>query len=90
MFEHMRNHKILLHKISNFLKDGGKLFVHIFTHHTMVYPYEDNGPGDWMAREFLWRYYAITQPITNFQDDLKIESQAEIRVPITPKHRMPG
>ena len=43
MFEHMRNYKKLLNKISSFLNDNGKLFVHIFTHKTLVYPYEDNG-----------------------------------------------
>ena len=45
----MRNYGILLNNISKFLNDGGKLFVHIFTHHTLV-PYVDNGPGDWMAK----------------------------------------
>ena len=34
------------------MKDGAKLFVHIFSHKSMVYPYEDRGPSDWMAREF--------------------------------------
>ena len=53
MFEHMRNYGTLLNNISKFLNDGGKLFVHIFTHHTLMYPYVDNGPGDWMAREFF-------------------------------------
>ena len=31
MFEHMKNYDILLNKISNWLKDNGKIFVHIFT-----------------------------------------------------------
>ena len=32
MFEHMRNYKKLLSKISCLLKDDGKLFINIFTH----------------------------------------------------------
>ena len=76
MFEHMRNYKVLLNKISKFLKDRGKLFVHIFTHNTMVYPYEDNGPEDWMAREFFSGGIMPSHNLLlNFQDDMKIESQ---------------
>ena len=53
MFEHMRNYQKLLKKIDRFLKPSGKLFVHIFSHNQMVYPFEDKGDGDWMAREFF-------------------------------------
>ena len=53
MFEHMRNYEILLQRISKWLKDDGKLFVHIFSHRELVYPFEDKGEGDWMAREFF-------------------------------------
>ena len=53
MFEHMRNYQVLLERISNWLVDDGKLFVHIFTHKDLVYPFEDSGDGDWMAREFF-------------------------------------
>ena len=52
-YEHMRNYEVLLNKVSNWLNDSGKLFVHIFSHNSIVYPYEDNGPGDWMSREFF-------------------------------------
>ncbi|MDQ3191867.1 MAG: class I SAM-dependent methyltransferase, partial [Bacteroidota bacterium] len=33
MFEHMRNYQKLMKNISKWLKEDGKLFVHIFTHH---------------------------------------------------------
>ena len=53
MFEHMRNYGKLLKKISNWLNEDGKLFVHIFSHKNLVYPFENNGPDDWMGREFF-------------------------------------
>ena len=53
MFEHMRNYDELLKRVSEWLKKDGKLFVHIFTHKEIAYPFEDKGEGDWMAREFF-------------------------------------
>ena len=32
MFEHMRNHHELLRRVSGWLRDDGKLFVHVFAH----------------------------------------------------------
>lgn len=53
MFEHMRNYEELLRRIAGWLVPDGRLFVHIFTHRTFAYPYEDRGPSDWMARHFF-------------------------------------
>ena len=53
MFEHMRNWDVLFSNVSTWLKDEGKFFMHIFTHRTFAYPYEDKGASDWMARYFF-------------------------------------
>jgi cyclopropane-fatty-acyl-phospholipid synthase len=53
MFEHVRNHRALLTRISDWMQPDGELFVHVFAHRTLAYLYEDRGPSDWMAREFF-------------------------------------
>ena len=53
MFEHMRNYEKLLGRVNVWLKNNGKLFVHIFSHQKIAYPFEDNDDADWMAREFF-------------------------------------
>ena len=53
MFEHMRNYEKLLGRVNVWLKNKGKLFVHIFSNQKIAYPFEDNDDADWMAREFF-------------------------------------
>lgn len=53
MLEHMRNYEALLARVASWMRDEGRLFVHVFTHRRFAYVYEDNGPGDWMARHFF-------------------------------------
>ena len=53
MFEHMRNYQDLLARIAQWLRPGGKLFVHIFAHRERAYPFETEGAGNWMGRHFF-------------------------------------
>ena len=74
MFEHMRNYDELLKRISGWLKQNGKLFVHIFSHKEVAYPFEDKGDGDWMAREFFsGGQMPSHRLLMSFPDRMKIE-----------------
>lgn len=53
MFEHLRNYELLFYRISNWLKNDGKLFVHIFSHKEFCYFFEDKTASDWIARYFF-------------------------------------
>jgi cyclopropane-fatty-acyl-phospholipid synthase len=52
MFEHMRNAKLLMRHINDWLTDEGKLFIQVFTHSR--YPqFFDNYSTSWMSRNFF-------------------------------------
>lgn len=53
MFEHMRNYELLLKKVSHWLNEEGKLFVHIFCHKEYSYPFEVKDDSDWMSKYFF-------------------------------------
>ena len=76
MFEHMRNYDELLKRIDGWLKQNGKLFVHIFSHKEVAYPFEDKGDGDWMAREFFsGGQMPSHRLLMSFPDRMKIEKE---------------
>lgn len=76
MFEHMRNYKELMARISDWLVPGGKLFVHIFCHRDLMYPFQVNGSKDWMSRYFFTGgLMPSASTLPAFQEHLKLEQQ---------------
>ncbi|MGH2915313.1 MAG: SAM-dependent methyltransferase, partial [Solirubrobacteraceae bacterium] len=70
MFEHARNWSELLHRIAGWLRDDGRLFVHVFSHRTLPYVFE----GTWAAERFFTAGLMPSHDlIAGFQQEMLLE-----------------
>lgn len=53
MFEHMRDWRTLFGRIRGWIADDGRMFMHIFTHRTLNYPFDVQDDTDWMSEHFF-------------------------------------
>ncbi|MSU72407.1 MAG: class I SAM-dependent methyltransferase [Opitutus sp.] len=79
MFEHLKNYQRLFANIARWLKPGGLLFTHIFSHSRFSYHFVAQGPTDWMSRHFFTGGQMPAHDLLpHFQDDLKLVSEWKV------------
>ena len=76
MFEHLRNYGEMFQRISGWLRNEGRFFMHIFCNRDEPYLFIERGPSDWMTRHFFYggMMPSISLPM-NFQDALLLDNE---------------
>lgn len=78
MFEHMKNYKMLMSKVSSWLRpkaspdaEEALFFVHIFCHRTTPYHFEQ-GDG-WMSKTFFSGLFITSTILSLFRSELSLQ-----------------
>ncbi|MCJ8055813.1 cyclopropane-fatty-acyl-phospholipid synthase family protein [Shinella curvata] len=53
MFEHMSNWHSLLKRARGWIRDDGRLFLHVFSHRKTAYRFDHADKSDWIAQHFF-------------------------------------
>jgi len=79
MLEHMKNWGELLRRVSTWLRPGGALFFHVFTHRDCAYHFESKDGTDWMSRHFFTGGIMPSNCLASrFQEHLELERTWEV------------
>lgn len=76
MFEHMRNYRELLKRISTWMRPGGELMIHVFCHREVPYEFHREGDDNWMGKYFFSGGIMPSQALLpQFAEDLHLAEQ---------------
>jgi cyclopropane-fatty-acyl-phospholipid synthase len=83
MFEHMRNWESLLGRVRRWLRDDGRVFLHVFAHRSYAYPFEVKDESDWMSRYF---FSGGMMPSHDLIDHLEVPFEVDSRWAVNGSH----